>query len=173
MQGPHSQKQGQQQWKSVPSEVCVCMQHIHLRGVSWFLLLTNKLHVHFSYIVIISLQKKYFLKYMIINPTFLYDTSSICLLHHLLLIIWDLIVLIGLVLFTYLHVHDIWSESSCVRCVFSWQLHECMNLLRQCPAHLTLTCCRDLIGFITLSLKAPVISDEKVSPTIHRQSSDT
>ncbi|XP_022332534.2 kinetochore-associated protein 1-like [Crassostrea virginica] len=42
------------------------------------------------------------------------------------------------------------------------KLHECMNLLRQCPAHLTLACCRDLIGFITLSLKAPVISDEKV-----------
>lgn len=46
--------------------------------------------------------------------------------------------------------------------IIYWQLHECINLLRQCPAHLTVTICHSLIGFITRSLKCPIIFQQNV-----------
>ncbi|XP_062607681.1 kinetochore-associated protein 1-like, partial [Saccostrea cucullata] len=50
----------------------------------------------------------------------------------------------------------------CRHLIHKNKLYECMELLRQCPAHLTLTCCRHLIGFVIVHLKDPVIFDKNV-----------
>lgn len=57
----------------------------------------------------------------------------------------------------------------CMLLIHKDKLHECINLLRQCPAHLTVTICHSLIGFITRSLNCPIIFQQNVPMCLSRK----